>query len=197
MLRFYDSPLSGNAYKVRLLLAHLGLEHQRIELDLTKGEARTAQFLAKNPMGRVPLIELDGGECIAESNAILWYLAQETPYFPSKRSAAAQVLRWMFFEQNTLEPPLAGARLLLKFSGKTLENESVQKRRERAERALMHMELHLSVRSWFAADRYTIADISLYGNTHLAHDAELSLDGYPAIQSWLERVAAQPGYIPM
>lgn len=197
MVRLYDSPLSGNCYKVRLLLAQLGLEHERIELDLFASETRTPAFLAKNPHGRLPLLELDDGACVAESNAILYYLASGTPYLPDDPVLAAQVMRWMFWEQNTLEPPLAGARFLLRFSGKTVENESVIKRRARAERALMHMEIHLGVRSYFAADRYSIADIALYAYTHVAPEAEISLAGYPAIQSWLDRVAAQPGYIPM
>ena len=197
MLRLYDSPLSGNCYKIRLLLAQLGREYVRVELDLFASEARTPAFLAKNPHGRLPLLELEDGTCIAESNAILYYLGSGTKYLPDEPVEAAQVLRWMFWEQNTLEPPLAGARFLLKFGGKTLENESVIKRRERAERALMHMEIHLSVRSYFACDRYTIADTALYAYTHVAPEAEISLAGYPAIQGWLERVAAQPGYVPM
>ncbi|MEM9491779.1 MAG: glutathione S-transferase family protein [Myxococcota bacterium] len=197
MMRLYDYPLSGNCYKIRLLLAQLGWDYERIELDLLAGEARTPDFLAKNPHGRLPLLELDDGSCIAESNAILWYLAQNTPYLPADPVVSAQILRWMFWEQNTLEPPLAGARFLLKFAGKTEANESVSKRQERAEKALMHMELHLGVRPYFVGDRYTIADTCLYGYSHVAPDAGLALDGYPAISGWLDRVAAQPGYMPM
>lgn len=197
MLRLYDSPLSGNSYKVRLLLSHLQRDYERVVLDLFEGQARSPGFLAKNPHGRVPLLELDSGEHLAESNAILYYLAQGTPYFPQNPEAAAQVMRWMFFEQNQLEPALAGARFLLRFNGKTTANESVIKRQERAEKLLMLLELHLGVRSYVVGDRYTITDICLYAYTHLAPEAELSLDGYPAIQAWLERVAAQPGYIPM
>lgn len=197
MLRLYDSPVSGNCYKARLLLAQLGREYERVELDLFASGARTPAFLAKNPHGRLPLLELEDGQCVAESNAILYYLARGTQYLPDDPVAAAQVLRWMFWEQNTLEPPLAGARFLLQFNGKTLENESVIKRRERAERALMQMEIHLGVRAYFVGDRYTIADTCLYAYTHCAPEAEISLDGYPAIQAWLERVEAQPGFIPM
>ena len=193
----YDSGVSGNCYKVRLLLAQLGREYERVELDLFASQARTPAFLAKNPHGRLPLIELDDGQCIAESNAILYYLAQGTRYFPHDPVAAARVMRWMFWEQNTLEPPLAGARFLLQFNGKTLENESVIKRRERAENALMHMEIHLGVRSYFVGDHYTIADTCLYAYTHCAPEAEIALDGYPAISAWLERVEAQPGFIAM
>ncbi len=197
MLRLYDSPLSGNCYKVRLLLAHLDRAHERIELDLFNAETRTPDFLAKNPHGRLPLLELDSGQFIAESNAILYYLARNTPYLPDDPIAAAQVMRWMFFEQNTLEPPLAGARFLLRFSGKTTANESVIKRQERAQKALGLMELHLSVRPYFVGNHYSIADICLYGYTHLAPEAEISLAGYPALLGWLERVTTQPGYIPM
>lgn len=196
-LRLYDSPLSGNSYKVRLLLSQLGRDYERVVLDLRKSETKTPEFLSKNPQGRVPLLEIGSGERIAESNAILYYLAQGTRFFPEAPVAAAQVLQWMFFEQNVLEPHLGGARLLLQFSGKKLENDSVQKRRERAERALMMMEIHLSVRPYFVGDRYTIADTCLYAYTHLAPEAELSLAGYSGIQEWLERVAAQPGFIPM
>lgn len=197
MLRLYDSPLSGNAYKVRLLLALLDREYERVELDLAASETKTPAFLAKNPHGRLPLLELADGRCIAESNAILFYLAQGTRFLPADPVITAQVLRWMFWEQNTHEPPLAGARFLLRFGGKREGNESVQKRKERAEKALMHMEIHLGVRPWFVADRYTIADVCLYAYTHVAPDAGISLAGYPAIQDWLDRVAVQPRHIPM
>ena len=197
MLRLYDSPLSGNCYKIRLLLSQLGRDYERIELDLLEGDSRSPEFLAKNPHGRVPLIELDNGHHLAESNAILFYLAQGTKYLPDSPSDMAQVLRWMFFEQNTLEPPLAGARFLLRFNNKTTENESVSKRQARAIKALDLMELHLSVRPYFVAGQYTIADIALYGYTHLAPQAQISLAGYPNLQSWLERVAAQSGYVPI
>ena len=197
MLRFYDSSFSGNSYKVRLLLSQLGREHELIELNLFQGQSRTAEFLAKNPRGRLPVLELSNGETIAESNAILYYLAQGTPLFPNDPVQAARVMQWLFFEQNTLEPPLAGARFLLRFNNKTPENESVKKRQDRAEKALLDMEIHLGVRNFFVGDRYTIADTSLYAYTHLANEAEIALDGYPAIQSWLSRVKDQPGYVPM
>ncbi len=197
MLRLYDSRHSGNAYKARLLLEQLGREYERVELDLFKSETREAEFLRKNPHGRVPVLELQNGECIAESNAILYYLAQGTKYFPEDRVAAAKVMRWMFFEQNTLEPPLAGARFLLKYNAKTLENESVSKRRRRAEQALMLMEIHLGVRPFFVGESYTIADTALFAYTHMANEAEISLEGYPAISGWLDRVKAEPGYMPI
>lgn len=197
MLRLYESPLSGNSYKVRLLLSHLERAYERVTLDLFQGHARAPEFLAKNPHGRVPLLELEGGDTIAESNAILYYLARGTPYLPDDAIEAAHVMRWMFFEQNTLEPPLAGARFLLQFSGKSESDDSVAKRQARASKALMLMELHLGVRAYLVGPRYSIADIALYGYTHLAHEAGVSLDGYPAIGQWLERVRAQPGYIAM
>jgi len=195
MLRLYDSPHSGNAYKVRLLLSQIGREYERVELDLFKSETRGAEFLGKNPHGRVPVLELKTGEYIAESNAILYYLAQDTKFFPEDRVAQARVMRWMFFEQNTLEPPLAGARFLLKFNAKTLENESVAKRRRRAEQALLLMEIHLGAARFFGSDSYSIADTALYAYTHVANEAEISLEGYPAIQSWVDRVKAEPGYV--
>lgn len=194
MLRLYESPLSGNCYKIRLLLAHLGTEYQRVSLDLFKGEARAPEFLAKNPLGRVPLLELPSGQCIPESNAILCYLARGTQYLPDDPVDQAHTLSWMFFEQNSFEPFLAEARFLLRFGGKRVESDAVAKRRERAERALMHMDLHLSVRPFFVGHRYTVADICLYAYTHLANEAEISLAGYPALQEWLERVESQPGY---
>lgn len=197
MLRLYDHPVSGNCYKVRLLLANLGQPYERVNVDLFAAQTRTPAFLAKNPHGRLPVLELPGGQCIAESGAILYYLAQGTRYVPTDALQAARVMQWMFFEQNLLEPALGGARFLLRFNGKTLANQSVQKRRDRAEQALDQMELHLSVRPYFAGDRYSIADIALYGHTHLAPEAELPLDGYPAISGWLLRVAAQPGYVAM
>lgn len=197
MLRLYDSRHSGNAYKVRLLLNQLGREYERVELDLFKSETRSPEFLRKNPHGRVPVLELTTGEYLAESNAILYYLAQGTPFFPDDRVQAARVMRWMFFEQNTLEPPLAAARFLLKYNAKTLENESVAKRRRRAEQALLHMEIHLSVRPFFAGERYTIADTALFAHTHMADEAEISLVGYPHLTSWIERIKAEPGYVPI
>ena len=182
---------------MRLLLSQLGREHEHIEINLIQGQSRTAEFLAKNPRGRVPILEVGTGQVITESNAILYYLARDTALLPSAPIAAAKVMQWMFFEQNTLEPPLAGARFLLRFNNKTPANESVKKRQSRAEKALLDMEIHLSVRNFFVGDTYTIADTALYGFTHVANEAEIALDGYPAIQAWLGRVRDQPGYVAM
>lgn len=197
MLRLFESAPSGNSYKVRLLLANLGRAYERVPVDLFRGEARTAEFLSKNPAGKVPLLQLESGEYLAESNAILWYLAQGTKYLPKTTEGTAQALRWMFFEQNALEPPLAGARFLLLFNNKTVEHESVKKRIALAEKALLQMEIHLSVRPYFVGDHYSIADISLFAYTHIAEHAEIDLAGYPNIADWIERIKEQSGFVPM
>lgn len=198
MLTLYDNLDSGNGYKVRLLLSLLGQPYRWVELDLERGETRTPQFLAKNPNGRVPVLELEDGSCLAESDAILWYLAEDTPFVPEDRLARAQVLQWMFFEQYSHEPYVATSRYILRHLPPDHPRRTeLPQRLERARAALEVMERHLEWRRWFVADRYTVADIALYANTHVAHEASLDLEPWPKVRAWLERVAGEPRHVPL
>ena len=198
MLTLYDYADSGNGYKVRLLLALLCIDYRRVECDIEQGRTRTPEFLARNPNGRVPALELDDGDCLAESNAILCYLAEGTPYLPVERLPRAQVLQWLFFEQYSHEPYVATPRYILRHLGRGhARARELPDRLERGHQALHVMETHLRSRSFIVVERYTIADIALYAYTHLAHEAELDLAPYPQVRTWLARVAAQPGHVPM
>jgi len=196
MLTLYDMMDSGNAYKVRLLLHQLGIPVRRIEHDIDKGETRTPAFLAKNPNGRVPLLELEDGTFLAESNAILCYLADGTPFLPNERLVKAQVLQWMFFEQYSHEPYVATPRYIIKHLGRQHARAAeLPARIENGHRALAVMETHLAKRPFFVGERYTVADIALYAYTHVAHEADIDLKSYPRVREWLARVASQPGHI--
>ena len=192
MLRLYDFLESGNGYKARLLLAHLQLDYELVELDILKGETRTAEFLAKNPNGRIPLLELEDGTFLSESNAILYHLSQGTPNWPGDPLAQAQVLQWMFFEQYNHEPTIAVARFWLHFLEMTDERRAQLVQKQEAGRAVLKlMEDHLSDRTFIVGDSYTIADVSLYAYTHVADEGGFNLGDYPAVGAWLERVTGQ------
>lgn len=196
MLTLYDYLDSGNGYKVRLLLALLGKSYRLVELDIMQGATRTPGFLTKNPNGRIPTLELDDGACLAESNAILWYLAEGTRFVPAERLARARMLQWMFFEQYSHEPYIAVVRHWVAHLGKTPENEpQLPMRKERGYQALGVMESHLKDHAFFAGPAYTIADMALYAYTHVAPEGGFDLGRYPGIQRWLGRVAAQPGHV--
>ncbi|MBV8534779.1 MAG: glutathione S-transferase family protein [Alphaproteobacteria bacterium] len=196
MITLYDMLDSGNAYKVRLLLHQLGIPYRRIEHDIDKNETRTPDFLAKNPNGRVPLLELEDGTFLAESNAILCYLADGTAFLPAERLTRAQVLQWLFFEQYSHEPYVATPRYILKHLGRQHARAAELKGRiEKAHQALGVMETQLAKRQFFVAESYTVADIALYAYTHVAHEAEIDLAPYPAVRAWLARVAGQPRHI--
>ena len=190
--------VSGNCYKVRLAARQAGVALELRDYGLHDGETRRPEFLAKNPNGRVPMLELDDGTCLPESGAILWYLGKGTPLVPEERREQAEVLQWMFFEQYSHEPYVAVARFWLAFAPPAeLERKRhlVPEWHAKGNAALGVMETHLRDRDWFAAGRYTIADIALYGYTHCAADGGFDLGRYPAMQAWLARVAEQPGYI--
>jgi glutathione S-transferase len=197
MLRLYDFLESGNGYKVRLLLHQLGIPFERVELDITKGATRTPAFLARNPNGRIPTLELEDGTCLAESNAILWYLAEGTPFLPGDRLGRAQLLQWMFFEQYSHEPNIATLRFWTHQGWLEQRAALVPGKREAGVAALGVMEGHLAKRAFFVAERYSIADIALYAYTHVAEEGGFALAKYPAIRAWLARVAAQPGHVPI
>lgn len=195
MPRLFDYWESGNGYKVRLLLAQLGIQHERVELDILKGETRTPEFLALNPNGRIPLLELDDGRVLAESNAIQWYLADGTAYLSSDPYERAETLQWMFFEQYSHEPFIAVLRFWT-FSGQLDENAAeVPVRRDKGYQALDVMERHLARRAFFVGEHYSVADIALYAYTHVAEEGGFSLKGYAAVRAWLDRVGAQPGHV--
>ena len=197
MLRLYDYLESGNGYKVRLLLHQLGREFERVELDILAGATRTPEFLARNPNGRIPLLELEDGTTLAESNAIQFYLAQATPLLPPDPLESARVLQWMFFEQYSHEPYIAVLRFWAHAGLLDVKRAQVAERRERGDAALAVMEQHLESRAFFVAERYTIADIALYAYTHVADEGGFDLSRFPAVGAWLERVRAQPGHIPI
>ena len=197
MLRLYDYLPSGNGYKVRLLLTQLGVQFERIELDIVKGETRTPAFLAKNPNGRIPVLELDDGTCLAESNAIMFYLAEGTALLPKDRLARAQVLQWLFFEQYSHEPNIATVRFWLHTEMTDERRTLLPSKRAQGYAALQVMEQHLRTRTFFVGERYTIADIALYAYTNVADEGGFDLTPYPAINAWLARVRAQPRHIPI
>jgi len=195
MLRLYDYGESGNCYKVRLLLSQLGEPFERVDLDILQGETRTPEFLAKNPNRRVPVVEWPDGRRLAESDAILWYLAEGTPLLSTDRWERAQVLQWLFFEQYSHEPYIAVVRFW-HFSGAIGKNrQALAEKMERGYHALDVIEEHLSTRSFFVGERYTIADIALYAYTHVASEGEFDLGRFAAVRAWLERVRSQPGHV--
>jgi glutathione S-transferase len=199
MQTLYSMQRSGNSYKVRLALAQLGVQYRLVEVDILKGESHTPEFLQKNPNGQVPLLEVAPERYIAESNAILWYVAGGTPLAPEDRIDRAEALQWMFFEQHSLEPNLGAAYfwLVLVKGGRELQRHAFEDWMEEGYRSLRVMENHLRRNDFFAAGRYTVADIALYAYTHLAHLCDYDLSSFPAIRSWLDRVASQPGYVAM
>jgi glutathione S-transferase len=190
---------SGNCYKVRLALAQLDIAHELVEIDILKGETRTPDFLAKNPSGHVPLLEVERGRYIAESNAILWFIAGHTRLVPEDRIGRADMLQWMFFEQHSLEPNLGAAYfwLTLVKGGRELQQHAFEDWMEEGYRALGVMEKHFTSRDFAAADRYTIADIALYAYTHVADRCDYDLARFPAVRDWLDRVADQPRHVTM
>jgi glutathione S-transferase len=199
MYTLYSMQRSGNSYKVRLVLARLGIPHRLVEIDILKGESRTPEFLAKNPNGRIPLLEVAPGRYISESNAILWFLAGGSALAPEDRIEHAEALQWMFFEQHSLEPNIGAAYFWLALikGGRELQRHALDDWMENGYRALGVMEMHLAKHDFFVDGRFTIADIALYAYTHLAEQCDFDLARYPAVRAWLARVAAEPGHVPM
>src|SRR5882672_2844828 len=192
----YDSAVSGNCYKVRLLLAHLGKQYERRELSVTDRSKRPDILGALNPSLRVPTLVLDDGRPLAESNAILWYFGDGTKYVPEDRYERAQVLQWQFFEQYDHEPYIAVARFWLHYKeGGDVDPAALAARQKSGYRALDAMEKHLADREFIVGSRYSLADISLYAYTHVADEGGFEMNRYPAINRWLTRVAAQPGHV--
>lgn len=194
----YDSSVSGNCYKVRLLLAHLGIAFERRELSVVDRSNRSEVIGDLNPALRVPTLVLDDGRPLAESGAILWYLGDGTPFVPDDSYERALVLQWMFFEQYDHEPNIAVARFLAAYSGERERHaETIAARMPGGYRALGAMEGWLATRPFFVGDRLTIADIALYAYTHVADEGGFDLEAYPATRGWLDRVARWPGHVPI
>jgi glutathione S-transferase len=193
----YGNSDSGNSYKVKLALEQLGLRYKWVQVDSTRGETRTAEFLAMNPNGKVPTLRLEDGSFLPESNAILCYLAEGSALMPAVRLERARVLQWMFFEQYSHEPYIAVARSVLRYlppdSPRRAELPRLQ---ERGNAALAVMEQHLQREPYFAAARYTVADIALYAYTHSADAGGFDLKRFPAVWAWLDRVRSQPRHVP-
>ena len=198
MLVLHQMQVSGNCYKVRLTARQLGIPIALKEYSLHGGETRKPDFLSKNPNGRVPLLEFEDGRTLPESDAIIWHLAEGTKLAPESKWDRAQALSWMFFEQYSHEPYIAVARFLRKFHPDPASQRALaDSKMAGGYRALEVMEQHLKGKSFFAGERYSIADIALYGYTHVAHEGGFDLGGFPSIRAWLARVQAQPGYVGM
>jgi glutathione S-transferase len=194
----YDSPPSGNCYKVRLLLAHLGIPYERRFVDVVDRSNRRELLGELNPALRVPTLVLDDGRSLGESGAILWYFGEGTRFVPDDRYLRAQVLQWMFFEQYELEPAIAVVRFWVAYSGRAEEFEPQRPAKMKAgERALGTLDRQLDGRDWIVGDSFTLADIALYGYTHVAEEGGFSLEPHAAVRSWLDRVASEPGHVPI
>jgi glutathione S-transferase len=197
--RLYDYLPSGNGYKVRLVLRHLGLRYEIVELDIKRGETRTPEFLAKNPNGRIPLLEIPGRGFLSESHAIIGFLAEGSRLVPADPLDRARMWQWMCFEQYNLEPNIGTARFWitsLHKSEQELGEKLVEKRRN-GHAALGVLEAGLKGREFLVGDRCTLADIALYAYTHVAPEGGFPLDAYPAIRAWCARISAQPGHVPI
>jgi glutathione S-transferase len=195
----YDSPVSGNCYKVRLLFAHLGIAYERRGLDVADRSDRPEVLGGLNPSLRIPTLVLDDGRPLGESGAILWYFGEGTRFVPTDPYERAQVLQWMFFEQYDHEPALAVVRFWVAYSGRPEAfADRLEERKAAGYRALDAMEAHLADgKEYLVGDRLTLADIALYAYTHVADEGGFDLEPYPAIRAWLDRVAAEPGHVPI
>lgn len=198
MYKVYGMSSSGNCYKVRLVLEQLDQPYDWVEIDVRGGETRRPEFLAKNANGKVPLLEIEPNVFLPESDAIICYLAEGTPLLPAGRLERARVLEWLFFEQYSHEPNIAVARYIVRTLGAPAElRQKVENCIKGGYAALDVMEKHLVAHDYFAAGRYTVADVALYAYTHVADEAGFDLSGYPAVGAWLERVRTQPGHVPL
>ncbi|HEV3034376.1 MAG TPA: glutathione S-transferase family protein [Solirubrobacteraceae bacterium] len=193
----YNSQVSGNCYKVRLLLAHLGIAYERRDVDVVDRSNRAELLAEINPALRIPVLVFDDGRSLAESNAILWYLGEGTEYIPADPFQRANLLQWMFFEQYSHEPNIAVVRFWVAVATTPAPEAEIEARRKAGYAALDAMERELASREFLVADSYTIADIALYAYTHVAGEGGFDLSGYPGVGAWLDRVAAQPGHVPI
>lgn len=197
-MKIYGDTQSGNCYKVQLVCQLLNIDHQWIDVDILAGDTKSDDFLKKNPNGKIPLLELDSGETLSESNAIINYLAFGSDLYPNDRLAQARVLQWQFFEQYSHEPFIAVARFINKYLGLPADKaDEYAAKQTGGHKALQVMELQLAETPFLAGEKVTTADISLYAYTHVADEGGFELEAYPAIRAWLDRVAALPNFRPM
>jgi glutathione S-transferase len=194
-LRLYDYFASCNCYKVRLLLAQLGLPYERVAIDIFNGETLTDEYAEMNPGRTTPVLETDDHRCLPESNAILFYLARGTPYLPDDPFELAEVVRWLVYEQTDVVPTMGGLRFRLLVGRLTPSDPDAIRRKEGATEVLRFLDEHLATRDFFVGGRYTIVDIAVYGYSHLAHEAGIDMEPYPNLSAWFERVEQQPGYV--
>ncbi|ART63455.1 glutathione S-transferase family protein [Kushneria marisflavi] len=198
MYRVYGDQHSGNCYKVRLVLQYLSLPYEWIEMSILNGDTRTPAFLQRNPNGRIPVLELEDGTCLAESNAILCFLADGSTLIPTGRLARARMFQWLFFEQYSHEPSVASARFIVRYLNTPAERrQDLADRQQEGHAALAVMEQQLVTADFLTGERFTLADIALYAYTHVAPEGGIDLSGYPAINAWLARVASQKGHVAM
>lgn len=197
-MKIYGDVYSGNCYKLKLICALLALEYEWIPVDILAGETRSDQFLALNPKGQIPVCVTAAGDVLTESNAILYFLAQDSAFWPRDPLSQARVLEWQCFEQYLHEPSIAVARFIKRYLGSPAEREAeYQAKLKSGYRALQIMQDHLQTRDFFVAERCSIADISLYAYTHVADEGGFDLSAYPAVPAWIARVQALPGYVGM
>jgi len=197
-IQFYGDSISGNCYKLQLVCSELGLDYVWHEMDILAGDTQTPNFLALNPNGKVPVMILEDGRVMPESNAILSYLADGTALAGSDRYAKANVLRWLFFEQYSHEPFIATSRFITKYLNSPPERQAdLDAKQPGGHKALAVMEQQLATLEFIANNEYSIADIALYAYTHVAHEGGFNLDGYPSVRKWLKRVEDRPQYVPM
>ena len=194
-MKLYDYLPSGNSYKVRLLLSYLGINYTHIPIDIHAGETQTPDYLAMNPAGQIPVLQLEDGRTLAESNAILMFLAEDTPYVPVNAFERAKALQWMFWEQYRHEPAIAVARFIRMYAPE--REAELPKLMERGAAALSVMEGHLRGQAWFVGAGPSVADVALYGYTHVAGEAGFDLSHYPNVQAWCERMAEHPRHVGM
>lgn len=198
MYRVYGDSQSGNCYKIKLLMVHLDIAHEWIDMDILQGDTQTESFLDKNPNGKIPLLELPTGQYLSESNAILNYLAHDTDYLPDDPWLRANVLKWQFFEQYSHEPYIAVARFIAKYLGLPEERrKEFESKKIGGYKALNVMENALTHANFLVGQTITIADISLYAYTHVAHEGDFDLTHYPAIQAWLQRISSHARHVTM
>jgi glutathione S-transferase len=198
MYKLYEFASSGNCYKLRLAMSHLGIDYERVPIDITRGESRTEKFLAINPNGRVPVLETPDGRFLPESNAALWYLAEGTELLPADKFERAQVLQWMFFEQYSHEPFIATSRYWISILGAASQYKAeLAEKQPKGYAALDVMERHLIKCPYFVGEAYSIADIALYAYSHVAHEGGFELGGYTAIRQWFRRIEKYHDYAPI
>ncbi|MDF2369031.1 glutathione S-transferase family protein [Sneathiella sp.] len=198
MLTIYGDVNSGNCYKAKLAAEQCGHAYDWRPVDILKKETHTEDFLAKNPNGKIPLLELEDGTCLSESNAILFFLARDTALFPADKLAQARVLQWLFFEQYSHEPYIAVARYIIRYLGRPAEmEETLQSKMAGGYKALQVMETQLAKTPFLTGESYSIADIGLFAYTHVAAEGDFDLSRFPAVLDWIDRVKQQPGYVPI